>query len=44
LLCQTEDESRKRKKDDVDADDATAADKKFRDDVERDAVVEMPDS
>lgn len=40
MLCQTEDESRKRKNDDASvADDETvAADKKFKEDIEWDSV------
>ena len=48
VLCQTEDESRKRKSEPADTDDATvAADKKFKDDDECDArntVAEIPNS
>ena len=48
MLCQTEDENRKRKNDATDDDDdATVADKKFKDDADFDArntVDEISDS
>ena len=48
MLCQSDGESRKRKKDNADGDDdATAADKKFKDGIEHDAgdvIAETPNS